>query len=134
MIALPPVARVWKLLPANKEFLLFHNFALIQRCLFKTISFFTFNQIKMLAQSKLSTVSDHISKALKDNEISDEEFTLILSKINIYNQLKVDIRNKTKSKLDEATKESLIKQGKEKASEEFSTTFGAHSKVGNKAV
>jgi Na+/phosphate symporter len=29
-------------------------------------------QIMMLAQSKLSTISDHISKALKDNEISNE--------------------------------------------------------------
>jgi hypothetical protein len=33
---------IWKFLPANKKFLLFYNFALIQRCLFKTISFFTF--------------------------------------------------------------------------------------------
>jgi hypothetical protein len=81
-------------------------------------------QIMMLAQSKLSTISDHISKALKDNEISNEEFTLILSEIDKYNQLKEDIRSKTKSKLDEETKESLIKQGKEKAIEEFSNMFG----------
>jgi hypothetical protein len=82
----------------------------------------------MLAQSTLSTITDHISKALQDNEISDEEFTLILSEIDKNNLLKEGIRNKTKSKLDEATKESLIKQGKEKATEEFSTMFGARGK------
>jgi hypothetical protein len=42
-------------------------------------------QITMLAQSKLSTISDHISKALRDNKISDEEFTLVLSEIDKYN-------------------------------------------------
>jgi hypothetical protein len=39
---------IWKFLPANKKFLLFYNFALIQRCLFKTISFFTFNSLRAL--------------------------------------------------------------------------------------
>ena len=37
------------------------------------------NQIKMLAESKLNTINDHVSKALSDNFIRDEEFTLILS-------------------------------------------------------
>jgi hypothetical protein len=80
------------------------------------------------------SISDHISKALKDNEISDEEFTLIISEIDKYNQMMEDIRNKIKSKLDEETKESLIKQGKEKAIEEFSIMFNTHGKVGSKAV
>jgi hypothetical protein len=65
-------------------------------------------QIMMLAQSKFSTISDHISKALKHNEICDEELTLILSEIDKYNQLKEEIHIKTKSKLDEEAKESLI--------------------------
>jgi hypothetical protein len=60
---------------------------------------------------------------LKDNEISHEEFTLILFEIDKYNQLKEDIRSKTKTKLDEETKESLIKLGKEKAIEEYSNMF-----------
>ena len=37
-------------------------------------------QIQMLAEAKLNTVNDHISKALKDGFISDDEFTLILTK------------------------------------------------------
>lgn len=85
-------------------------------------------QIMMLAQAKLNTISDHISKALKDNEISDEEFRLILSEIDKYNQMKEDIRTKTKTKLDDETKQSLINQGKEKAIEEFSNMFGGRTR------
>ena len=40
---LTTVVWVWKLLSANKKYLLFYNSTLIQRCFFKTISFFTFN-------------------------------------------------------------------------------------------
>ena len=36
-------------------------------------------KIKMLAGAKLNTINDHISKALKDEKISDEEYSLILS-------------------------------------------------------
>jgi prophage maintenance system killer protein len=43
--------------------------------------------------------------------------------------MKEDIRSKTKTKLDEETKESLIRQGKEKAIEEFSTMFALAAKV-----
>lgn len=35
-------------------------------------------QIVMLAEAKIYTISDHISIALKDNHISDEEFSLTL--------------------------------------------------------
>jgi hypothetical protein len=45
------------------------------------------HQVMTLAQSKLSTISDHISKVLKDNEISNDEFPLILSEIDKYNQI-----------------------------------------------
>ena len=81
-------------------------------------------QIMMLAQSKLNTISDHISKALQDNSISDEEFHLIVSELDKYNKMKEDIRSKVKTKIDDETKQSLIKQGKEKAIEEFSNMFG----------
>ena len=35
-------------------------------------------KIKMLAMSKLDTIASHVSKAMKDNYISDEEFNLIM--------------------------------------------------------
>ena len=80
-------------------------------------------QIMMLAQSKLNTISDHVSKALQDNIVSDEEFTMILSELDKYHQMKEEIRSKTKSKIDDETKQSLIKQGKDKAIEEFQSMF-----------
>ena len=76
-------------------------------------------QINVLAQSKLNTISDHISKALNDNEISDEEFTLIISEVEKYYQLRDEIRHKIKTKIDNETKDSLIQQGKQQAVEEF---------------
>ena len=61
-------------------------------------------KIKTLAESKLNTISEHISKALKDNVISDEEFSLILSELDKFKEMKEEIRSKVKVKLDEATK------------------------------
>ena len=45
------------------------------------------NQIRVLAESKLNSVADCISAALTDDKISDEEFRLILSEIDKYNQM-----------------------------------------------
>ena len=79
-------------------------------------------RIMMLAESKINTIADHVSKALKDNHVSDEEFTLILSELTKFNQMKDEIRMKTK--IDDETKQSLIKQGKEQAVEQFKNMFG----------
>jgi hypothetical protein len=38
-------------------------------------------KIKTLADAKLNTISDHISKALKDDVVSGEEYSLILSEL-----------------------------------------------------
>jgi dsDNA-specific endonuclease/ATPase MutS2 len=78
----------------------------------------------MLAESKINTISDHISKALKDNHVSDDEFSLIMSELTKFNQMKDEIRTKTKTKIDDETKQSLIKQGKEQAVEQFKNMFG----------
>ena len=82
-------------------------------------------QIQMLAESKLNTVNDHISKALKDGFISDDEFTLILSELDKFYTMRDEIRNKITSKIDEETKESLIKQGKDIATEEYQNMLAA---------
>ena len=87
-------------------------------------------QIMMLAQSKLNTISDHVSKALQDNIVSDEEFTMILSELDKYHQMKEEIRSKTKTKIDDETKQSLIKQGKDKAIEEFQSMFAGAKPAG----
>jgi hypothetical protein len=66
-------------------------------------------------------------KALKDNHVSDEEFTLILSELTKFNQMKDEI--KTKTKIDDETKQSLIKQGKEQAVEQFKNMFGKNVRI-----
>ena len=42
--------------------------------------------VRVLASSKLNTVHSHISKALEDCEISDEEYKLILDEVEKYQQ------------------------------------------------
>ena len=54
---------------------------------------------KMLASAKLDTIASHISKAMMDNYISDEEFKLIMEELNKYKAMKEEIRNNTKKKL-----------------------------------
>ena len=56
-------------------------------------------KIKTLATAKLDTIASHISKALTDDFISNEEFNLIMEEMNKYKALKEDIRNNTKKKL-----------------------------------
>ena len=54
------------------------------------------NQFRVLAELKLNSVADRISAALTDDKISDEEFRLILSEIDKYNQMKEEIRGRQK--------------------------------------
>ena len=42
------------------------------------------DEIRVLANSKLNTVADHVSTALKDGEISDREFRLVLDELAKY--------------------------------------------------
>ena len=53
--------------------------------------------IRGLAESKLNTIADRISVVLNDDKISKEEFRLILSEVDKYNQMKprsVGVRSK----------------------------------------
>lgn len=81
-------------------------------------------KIKTLADAKLNTISDHISKALTDDQISDEEYSLILSELDKFNLMKEEIRSKIRLGIDEATKESFIAKGREDAIASFQNTFG----------
>ena len=49
-------------------------------------------QTVSVCNAKLNTIKDLISKALQDNEISPEEFRLILSEVEKYKQLKNSFR------------------------------------------
>ena len=84
-------------------------------------------KIKMLAEAKLSTISDLISKALSDNTISDGEFALILAELTKYRQLKEEVRSTTKHTIDEETRSSLINQGREEAMNSVKRLFDKNS-------
>ena len=49
------------------------------------------DQIRVLAVSKLNSIADRISAALTDDKVS-EEFHLILSEVDKYDQMKAEIR------------------------------------------
>ena len=76
-------------------------------------------KIKTLSMAKLDTIASHISKALTDDFISNEEFNLIMEEMNKYKALKEDIRNNTKKKLKTEEEESLIEKGRQEARESF---------------
>ena len=76
-------------------------------------------KIKTLAAAKLDTIASHISKALIDNFISNEEFNLIMEEMNKYKAMKEEIRNNTKKKLKTEEEESLIEKGRREARESF---------------
>ena len=76
-------------------------------------------KIKTLATAKLDTIASHVSKAMMDDFISDEEFKLIMEEIEEYKALKEEIRNNTKKKLKTEEEESLIERGRQEARESF---------------
>ena len=76
-------------------------------------------KIKMIASTKLDTISSYISKALSDNKVPDEEFKLILEEFEKYKAMKEEVRTKTKKKIATETEESLIERGRQEAREYF---------------
>ena len=76
-------------------------------------------KIKMIASTKLDTISSHISKALSDNNVTDEEFQLILEELEKYKIMKEEVRSKTKKKIATETEETLIERGRQEANESF---------------
>ena len=76
-------------------------------------------KIKTLATAKLDTIASHISKAMMDDYISDEEFKLIMGEMDKYKAMKEEIRRNTKKKLKTEEEESLIERGRQEARESF---------------
>ena len=76
-------------------------------------------KIKMLASAKLDTIKTHVSKALADDHISNDEFNLIMEELNKYKAMKEEIRNNSKKKLKEEEEQSLIEKGRQEARESF---------------
>ena len=76
-------------------------------------------KIKTIASAKSDTISSHISKALTDNKVTDEEFKLILEELEKYKVMKEEVRAKTKKKIATETEETLIERGRQEARESF---------------
>lgn len=78
------------------------------------------DEIRVLADSKLNSIADHVSTALVDSEISDQKFRLILDVMEKYTKMKQVIRAGAKMvnttvTINEETKNSLIQQGRDEA-------------------
>ena len=69
------------------------------------------NKVVMLARSKLNSLESKISEALINNEISHEDFMIILNEEKKYRELKESIRMMNSHRSD-AEKISLIEEGK----------------------
>ena len=65
----------------------------------------------MLATSKLNGIESKISKALADNEISLEDFEIVINEEKKYRELKESIRVMNSQRSD-AEKVNLIEEGK----------------------
>ena len=76
----------------------------------------------LLAQSKLDSMASIISQTMQNGGTSPTEFHKVLQEIEKYCKLKADIRNQTKAKVKEITKEQrakLLEQGKKEGKEDF---------------
>ena len=69
--------------------------------------------IRGLAESKLNIIADRISVALNDDKITEQEFSLILSEIDKYNQIKTEIRGRQKQILSEDEKNRLFQRARD---------------------
>ena len=65
----------------------------------------------MLVRSKLNNIENTISKALIDNEISNEDFTTVINKERNYRELKGSIKMMKIQKSD-LERNKLIEDGK----------------------
>ncbi len=88
------------------------------------------DEIRVLAESKLNTITDHVSAALMDGQISEGEFRLIVDEVSKYNQMKAEIRAGAQKAhaavaLDEETKNSLIQRGRDEARASFMKKLAA---------
>ena len=73
-------------------------------------------KIKTLAESKLVSISDQVSKAVEDANVSHEEYQFILKEKEHYRKIKEEIRAKSKKAADKITAEQrkeILKEGKD---------------------
>ena len=75
------------------------------------------DDIRLLAQSKLDSISGTISQAIQDENVSPIEFNKILQATENYRRLKADIRTRAKTKqakLSKEQREEILEQGQKR--------------------
>ena len=93
----------------------------------KTISIFNSKEkkhddIRLLAQSKLDSISGIISQAIQDENVSPTEFHNILQETENYRKLQADIRTRAKTKqakLSKEQREEILELGRKEGREDF---------------
>ena len=90
------------------------------------------DEICVLAESKLNTIADIISRSLKDNNISEKEFHMVLDEVANYSDIKKEMPLKAHHAcvtvaLDEEEEKRLIAQGQEAAQADLLKAMGGNS-------
>ena len=88
------------------------------------------DKIKTLAESKLDSISDLVSRAIEDAHVSHEEYHFILKEIEHYRAMKEQIRTKSKHITDAITteqREAILAQGREEGKQAFLRKIAASS-------
>ena len=77
-------------------------------------------KIQILAESKLNTIHDYVSKAMIDGYIDDKEFRLILEEVEKYRGMKEYLRKKMAK---ENTEKEFIERGREEMKKKFESFY-----------
>ena len=88
------------------------------------------DKIKTLAESKLDSISNLVSKAIENAQISHEEYQFILKEVDHYRVMKEQIRTKSKKVADAITaeqREAILAQGREEGKQDFLRKIAATS-------
>ena len=88
------------------------------------------DKIKTLAESKLDSISNLVSKAIEDAHISHEEYHFILKEVEHYRAMKEQIRKKSKRVTDAITaeqREAILAQGRKEGEQNFLARIAASS-------
>ena len=82
------------------------------------------SNIKSIAESKINSVKDIVSKSLQDGDISDIEFKMVLNEMENYLTLKKENKEKvTNSEISEVKKKKLVEQGRLEAMSNLQKTM-----------
>ena len=71
--------------------------------------------VQTIAESKLNSIKDIVSKALQDGEISGGEFKMVLNEMEKYSELKQEIKTTKNTEITDEEKKKLIEQGRMEA-------------------